>query len=148
MQDLGLECRDVESLREHYARTLRAWSRNLAAHRGTVLADVGFQRERVWRLYMASAAVLFDVGENHVELIAPLGPDTGVAKFLAKNGPGLHHVAYQTQDIDRAIATLEQRGVTMIDREARVGIRNSRVAFLHPKSTGKVLTELTEPAHH
>lgn len=93
-------------------------------------------------------AVLFDVGENHVELIAPLGPDTGVAKFLAKNGPGLHHVAYQTQDIEAAITTLEQRGITMIDREPRVGIRNSRVAFLHPKSTGKVLTELTEPAHH
>lgn len=93
-------------------------------------------------------AVLFDVGENHVELIAPLGPDTGVAKFLAKNGPGLHHVAYQTQDIESAIKTLQERGVTMIDEEPRVGIRNSRVAFLHPKSTGKVLTELTEPAHH
>lgn len=93
-------------------------------------------------------AVLFDVGENHVELISPLGPDTGVAKFLAKNGPGLHHVAYQTQDIVKAITTLEERGITMIDKEPRVGIRNSRVAFLHPKSTGKVLTELTEPAHH
>ncbi len=93
-------------------------------------------------------AVLFDVGENHVELIAPLGPDTGVAKFLAKNGPGLHHVAYQTQDIESAIKTLEQRGITMIDQQPRVGIRNSRVAFIHPKSTGKVLTELTEPAHH
>lgn len=93
-------------------------------------------------------AVLFDVGENHVELISPLGPDTGVAKFIAKNGPGLHHVAYQTQDIVAAIATLQERGVTMIDAEPRVGIRNSRVAFLHPKSTGKVLTELTEPAHH
>lgn len=93
-------------------------------------------------------AVLFDVGENHVELISPLGPDTGVAKFIAKNGPGLHHVAYQTQDIESAIATLQERGVTMIDREPRVGIRNSRVAFLHPKSTGKVLTELTEPAQH
>lgn len=93
-------------------------------------------------------AVLFDVGENHVELIAPLGPETGVAKFLAKNGPGLHHVAYQTQDIESAIKTLQERGVTMIDAEPRVGIRNSRVAFLHPKSTGKVLTELTEPAHH
>ncbi len=93
-------------------------------------------------------AVLFDVGENHVELISPLGPDTGVAKFLAKNGPGLHHVAYQTQDIEAAIATLRERGITMIDDEPRVGIRNSRVAFLHPKSTGKVLTELTEPAHH
>jgi methylmalonyl-CoA/ethylmalonyl-CoA epimerase len=92
-------------------------------------------------------AVLFDVGENHVELISPLGPDTGVAKFLAKNGPGLHHVAYQTQDIVSALATLAERGVKLIDAEPRVGIRNSRVAFLHPKSTGKVLTELTEPAH-
>lgn len=93
-------------------------------------------------------AVLFDVGENHVELISPLGPDTGVAKFLAKNGPGLHHVAYQTQDIVSALKTLTERGVVLIDQEPRVGIRNSRVAFLHPKSTGKVLTELTEPAHH
>lgn len=93
-------------------------------------------------------AVLFDVGENHVELISPLGPDTGVAKFLAKNGPGLHHVAYQTQDIVSALKTLTDRGVVLIDQEPRVGIRNSRVAFLHPKSTGKVLTELTEPAHH
>lgn len=93
-------------------------------------------------------AVLFDVGENHVELISPLGPDTGVAKFLAKNGPGLHHVAYQTQDIVSALATLKERGVQLIDEEPRVGIRDSRVAFLHPKSTGKVLTELTEPAHH
>lgn len=93
-------------------------------------------------------AVLFDVGENHVELISPLGPDTGVAKFLAKNGPGLHHVAYQTTDIVSALATLKERGVQLIDEEPRVGIRNSRVAFLHPKSTGKVLTELTEPAAH
>ncbi len=92
-------------------------------------------------------AVLFDVGENHVELISPLGPDTGVAKFLAKNGPGLHHVAYQTQDIVSALASLKERGVQLIDEEPRVGIRNSRVVFLHPKSTGKVLTELTEPAH-
>lgn len=93
-------------------------------------------------------AVLFDVGENHVELISPLGPDTGVAKFLAKNGPGLHHVAYQTTDIVAALATLKERGVQLIDEEPRVGIRDSRVAFLHPKSTGKVLTELTQPAHH
>lgn len=93
-------------------------------------------------------AVLFDVGENHVELIAPLGPDTGVAKFLASKGPGLHHVAYQTTDIVAALKTLKERGVRLIDEEPRVGIRESRVAFLHPKSTGKVLTELTEPAHH
>ena len=91
-------------------------------------------------------AVLLDVGENHVELIAPLGPETGVAKFLAKNGPGLHHVAYQVEDIEAEIARLTAAGIRMIDREPRAGIRGSRVAFLHPKSTGGVLTELTEPA--
>ena len=91
-------------------------------------------------------AVLLDVGENHVELIAPLGPETGVAKFLAKNGPGLHHVAYQVEDIEAEIARLVAAGIRMIDREPRTGIRGSRVAFMHPKSTGGVLTELTEPA--
>lgn len=91
-------------------------------------------------------AVLLDVGENHVELIAPLGPETGVAKFLAKNGPGLHHVAYQVEDIEAEIARLTAAGIRMIDREPRTGIRGSRVAFMHPKSTGGVLTELTEPA--
>ena len=59
------------------------------------------------------------------ELISPLGPDTGVAKFLEKNGPGLHHVAYQTTDIVQALATLTERGVKLIDEEPRVGIRNS-----------------------
>ncbi len=91
-------------------------------------------------------AVLLDVGESHVELIAPLGPETGVAKFIAKNGPGLHHVAYQVEDIESEIARLVAAGIQMIDAEPRTGIRGSRVAFLHPKSTARVLTELTEPA--
>ena len=95
-------------------------------------------------------AVLLDVGENHVELIAPLGPDTGVAKFIAKKGPGMHHIAYQVEDIEAEIARLKAGGIVMIDDEPRTGIRGSRVAFLHPKSTAGVLTELTEPAkgHH
>jgi methylmalonyl-CoA/ethylmalonyl-CoA epimerase len=95
-------------------------------------------------------AVLLDVGENHIELIAPLGPETTVAKFIAKNGPGMHHVAYQVEDIEAEIARLKASGIRMIDNEPRTGIRGSRVAFLHPKSTAGVLTELTEPAkdHH
>lgn len=95
-------------------------------------------------------AVLLDVGENHIELIAPLGPDTGVAKFIAKKGAGIHHIAYQVDDIDAEIARLKGEGITFIDQEARTGIRGSRIAFLHPKSTAGVLTELTEPAkgHH
>ena len=91
-------------------------------------------------------AVLLDVGENHVELLAPLGPDTPVGKFLAKKGPGLHHVAYQTDDIESALASLKDSGVRLIDESPRTGIRNSRVAFLHPGASGSVLTEIVQPA--
>src|SRR5881227_4255426 len=87
-------------------------------------------------------AVLLDVGENHVELLAPLGEDTPVGKFLAKKGPGLHHVAYQTADIDAELGRLREAGLRLIDEQPRVGIRGSRVAFLHPSATGGVLTEI------
>jgi methylmalonyl-CoA/ethylmalonyl-CoA epimerase len=91
-------------------------------------------------------AVLLDVGEGHVELLAPLGPDTPVGKYLAKNGTGLHHVAYAVDDIDAALKSIAAAGIQLIDSEPRVGIRDSRVAFLHPRSTGGVLTEIVEPA--
>ena len=91
-------------------------------------------------------AVLLDVGENHVELLAPLGPDTPVGKFLARKGPGLHHVAYQTADIDSELERLRGAGLRLIDERPRVGIRGSRVAFLHPAATGGVLTEIVQPA--
>jgi methylmalonyl-CoA epimerase len=91
-------------------------------------------------------AVLLDVGEGHVELLRPLGPETAVGKFLERKGPGLHHVAYAVDDIDGTLAKLADAGLELIDREPRVGIRQSRVAFLHPRSTGGVLTEIVEPA--
>src|SRR5688500_9444809 len=91
-------------------------------------------------------AVLLDVGENHVELLAPLGPDTPVGKFLAKKGPGLHHVAYQTTDIESALQAAKDAGLRLIDEAPRTGIRNSRVAFLHPGASGSVLTEIVQPA--
>ena len=91
-------------------------------------------------------AVLLDVGENHVELLRPLSQDTPVGKFLAKRGPGLHHVAYQVTDIEAVLASLRDAGVRLLDETPRVGIRNSRVAFLHPKSSGGVLTEIVQPA--
>jgi methylmalonyl-CoA/ethylmalonyl-CoA epimerase len=92
-------------------------------------------------------AVLLEVGDGHVELLEPLGPDTAVGKFVAKNGPGLHHVAYATDDIDSALGAVRDAGIRLIDEQPRTGIRNSRVAFLHPRATGGVLTELVEPAH-
>lgn len=91
-------------------------------------------------------AVLLDVGDGHVELLAPLGPDTPVGKYMAKNGAGLHHVAYAVGDIDAALEGIAAAGIQLIDSEPRVGIRDSRVAFLHPRSTGGVLTEIVEPA--
>lgn len=91
-------------------------------------------------------AVLLDVGENHVELLQPLGPQTPVGKYLARRGPGIHHVAYQVADIDSELTRLRAAGVELIDEQPRTGIRGSRVAFCHPRSTGAVLTEIVEPA--
>ena len=91
-------------------------------------------------------AVLLDVGEGHVELLRPLGPDTAVGKYLESRGPGLHHVAYAVDDIEGVLERLRDAGLELIDAEPRVGIRDSRVAFVHPSSTGGVLTEIIEPA--
>ncbi|MDP8966968.1 MAG: methylmalonyl-CoA epimerase [Actinomycetota bacterium] len=91
-------------------------------------------------------AVLLDVGENHVELLAATGPETPVGKFIAKKGPGMHHVAYQVDDIEATLAALKEAGMKLIDETPRIGIRNSRVAFLHPKTAGGLLTEIVQPA--
>ncbi|HEY8637902.1 MAG TPA: methylmalonyl-CoA epimerase [Solirubrobacteraceae bacterium] len=91
-------------------------------------------------------AVLLDVGENHVELLRPLAEDTPVGRFVAKRGAGLHHVAYQVSDIDAELQRLRDEGIRLIDEQPRTGIRNSRVAFLHPASSGGVLTEIVQPA--
>ena len=91
-------------------------------------------------------AVLLHVGESHVELLRPLQPDTAVGRFLATRGPGLHHVAYRVDDIESALDALRDRGLQLIDETPRVGIRDSRVAFVHPRSTGGVLTEIVQPA--
>jgi methylmalonyl-CoA/ethylmalonyl-CoA epimerase len=91
-------------------------------------------------------AVLLGVGVSHVELLRPLSPDTAVGKFLERNGPGMHHVAYGTDDIESALESARSVGLSLIDESPRTGIRGSRVAFVHPKSTGGVLTELVQAA--
>jgi methylmalonyl-CoA epimerase len=91
-------------------------------------------------------AVLLDVGENHVELLRPLDGESPVGRFLSKRGPGLHHVAYQVTDVQATLDTLRDRGLRLIDEAPRTGIRGSRVAFLHPESSGGVLTEIVQPS--
>jgi methylmalonyl-CoA/ethylmalonyl-CoA epimerase len=91
-------------------------------------------------------AALIGVGDSHVELLRPLGDDTPVGRFLIKRGPGLHHTAYRCADVAEALEQCRSRGLRLIDEKPRRGIRNSLVAFLHPASTGGVLTELVQPA--
>jgi methylmalonyl-CoA epimerase len=91
-------------------------------------------------------AALLDVGDGHVELLSPLGPETPIGKFLARKGPGLHHVAYRVEDVEQTLAALAGAGIRLIDEHPRTGIRGSRVAFVHPASTGGVLTEIVQPA--
>lgn len=91
-------------------------------------------------------AALLDVGTGHVELLQPLGPDTAVGKFISRRGTGLHHVAYRVHDVRQTLERLATSGLRLIDEQPRIGIRGSQVAFLHPASTGGVLTELVQPA--
>ena len=89
-------------------------------------------------------AAFLRVGEGEIELMAALRDDSPVGKFMAKRGPGLHHVAYAVTDIDQALADARTSGLKLIDSEPRIGMHGTRIAFLHPKSVGGVLTELVE----
>ena len=89
-------------------------------------------------------AALLDVGDSHIELLQPLGPETTVGKFLARRGPGLHHVAYRVASVEETLQTLSAAGVRLIDERPRIGIRGTQVAFVHPSSTGGVLTEIVQ----
>ena len=87
---------------------------------------------------------MFGVGEVNIELLEPTSPESPIAGFLDKKGEGMHHVAYEVDDIEAQIGTVRQRGLQMIDERPRAGAHGARVAFLHPKSSGRVLTELTQ----
>jgi methylmalonyl-CoA epimerase len=126
---IGVAVADLEAAIALHAQTYGM----PVAHRETV-AEQGVE------------AVLLDVGDGHVELLAPLAGDTPVGRFLAGRGPGLHHVAYAVEDIEAALERLREHGVRLIDEAPRTGIRGSRVAFLHPAAAGGVLTEIVQPA--
>jgi len=88
------------------------------------------------------------VGESRIELLEPTAPDSPVAKFLEKNGEGVHHLAYQVKDLEGMLAQLKQQEVRLIDEVPRQGAHGTRIAFLHPKASGGVLTELCEAGPH
>jgi methylmalonyl-CoA/ethylmalonyl-CoA epimerase len=87
-------------------------------------------------------------GPDRVQLLAPLSPESTIARFLDRSGPGVQQVAYTVADIDAACVALRARGVRLIYAEPRRGTAGSRVNFVHPKDAGGVLVELVEPAGH
>jgi len=89
-------------------------------------------------------AAFLRAGDAEVELLKPLREDTPVGKFLTKRGPGLHHIAVAVPDIDQAMADARAAGLELIDAEPRMGMHGTRIAFVHPKSVGGVLTEFVE----
>lgn len=87
---------------------------------------------------------MLGIGESKIELLEPTSSDSPIAKFLEKNGPGIHHIAYEVDDIEAAISRMLQQGARMIDEVPRNGAHGTRIAFVHPKSSNGVLTELCQ----
>lgn len=102
------------------------------------IEEVAEQRVRV---------AMLKVGESMIELLEPTSEESPVAKFIEKNGPGIHHIAYEVADIETAIAALLDGGARMIDEKPRHGAHGTRIAFIHPKSSNGVLTELCQGGH-
>ena len=103
-------------------------------------------RESVEDQGVEAASLL--VGDSRIELLRPLGPDTPVGRFLAKRGPGMHHVAFEVEDLPAELARLKSRDVLLIDEEPRLGLFGHLVAFVHPEATGGVLAEFVSDDRH
>lgn len=88
--------------------------------------------------------VLFRVGTSFVQLLGPLGPDTPVGRFLARRGPGIHHIAYRVDDVAATLDRLRAQGVRLVDQTPRQGSRGTTIAFVHPQDMGGVLIELVQ----
>jgi len=90
---------------------------------------------------------MFGIGESKIELLEPTSEDSPIAKFLEKNGTGVHHLAYEVDDCEAAIAKMMADGARMVDEKPRNGAHGTRIAFVHPKSSNGILTELCQCGH-
>lgn len=125
-------------------------------HVAIVVSDLDAAIEmytKTWGLHLVHREVVEDqgveeamlaLGESHIQLLCPLSPDTTVGRFLDKRGEGLHHIAYEVENLEAALASMRTKGMTLIDEQPRRGSRNTRVAFVHPKSNRGLLVELIE----
>ena len=127
---LGVAVASLEEALPHYRDVLGM------SYQGT--EEVHEQKVRV---------AFLQIGESKIELLEPTSADSPVAKFIEKNGSGIHHIAYEVNDIAETLAELEQKGVRLIDQIPRHGAHGAKIAFIHPKSTGGILTEICEMGH-
>jgi len=126
---------------DHLGIAVRSLAEALPFYRETLgLALAGVEEVPEYRVRVA----FLHVGETKIELLEPTRGDGMIAEFLGAHGPGLHHVAYEVDDVARAIAACEARGVRMVDRAPRPGAHGTRVAFVERESSGSVLTELVD----
>jgi len=86
----------------------------------------------------------FKIGQTKIELLEPMSDDSPVAKFIEKRGEGIHHIAFATPDVNKALTEVEEKGIRLIDKKSRAGAEGLQIGFLHPKSTIGVLTELCQ----
>jgi methylmalonyl-CoA/ethylmalonyl-CoA epimerase len=128
---IGIAVRSIDAQKPFYEGTLGAVFEGVE--------EVPDQKVRVG---------FFRVNDVRLELLEPTDPTSTVAVFLEKRGEGLHHIAFTVESLEARIAELKQSGLRMIDDAPRPGAHHMRIAFLHPKSTSGVLTELCEPANH
>jgi methylmalonyl-CoA/ethylmalonyl-CoA epimerase len=130
---------------EHIALAVENLDNAIAHYRDVWGLEVS-HRERVEDQGVEEA--MLPLGESFLQLLGPTGPDTTVGKFLAKRGEGLHHIAYEVDDLVAALATLKEKGVPLIDEEPRLGGRGHMVAFVHPKGNHGLLVELIQKPGH
>lgn len=124
---IGIAVEDLDAAVEHYRRTLGVEP----AHR-EVVTDQGVEE------------VLFKVGSSYIQLLGALGPGTPIGRYLARRGPGVHHIAYRVDDLEAALAYLKAEGVRLVDEHPRPGSRGTLVAFAHPTGFAGVLVELVQ----
>ncbi len=125
----------------HIAIAVTSLQENIPFYRDVLKLDfLGSETVRDQKVKVA----IFRAGQVHIELLEPTTDDSPIATFLAKKGQGLHHIAYETDNIDGQIAGLKAQNIDMIDDTPRSGAQDTRIAFIHPKSSGKVLTELCQ----
>jgi methylmalonyl-CoA/ethylmalonyl-CoA epimerase len=127
---VALAVSDLNASIEHYQRV---WGLTLS-HR-EVVAEQGVEE------------AMFRLGDTYLQLVAPLDADTPVGRFIQRRGEGLHHIAYEVDGIEAALATAREHDLVLIDEEPRRGSRNTRVAFVHPRTNHGVLVELVEIPH-